>query len=153
MPWKNEDGTDWLNSVQVDSFNRAQSGRMTRRISRLWSGKKSPKTPSPEGKTVATPGGGNVTLDEMLIYQPVRFSCFPENLLLSGQIHGGLHQSFCLVLSMHAYHDPESDAHFHACAPYNAWLLKIRYKGFLYWPTSWNLQPFRLNHSEAWQPC
>ena len=61
-------------AVQVDSFNRAQSGRMSRRISRLWSGKKSPKTPSPEGKTMTTPGGGNVTLDEMLIYQPVRLS-------------------------------------------------------------------------------
>ena len=61
-------------SMQVDSFNRAQSGKMSRRISRLWSGKKSPKTPSPEGKGLySQPSGGtNVTLDEMLIYQPVR---------------------------------------------------------------------------------
>ena len=66
--------TAYFHAVQVDSFNRAQSGRMSRRISRLWSGKKSPKTPSPEGKTMTTPGGGNVTLDEMLIYQPVRRS-------------------------------------------------------------------------------
>ena len=57
--------------VQLDSFNKANT-RGTRRLSKLFSGRKSPKTPSPGGGS--TPGGSapaTLTLEEMLLYQTV----------------------------------------------------------------------------------
>ena len=58
--------------MQLDSFNKA-SAKSGRRLSRLFSGRKSPKTPSPGGGS--TPGGSapaSLTLEEMLLYQTVR---------------------------------------------------------------------------------
>ncbi len=61
--------------IQLDSFNRAASGRGGK-LGRLFSGRKSsPKTPgkeSPAKSDPATPPTQpNLSLDDMLIYQPV----------------------------------------------------------------------------------
>ena len=64
-------------SAQVDSFNRASSGRGGK-LGRLFSGRSrpSPKTPntaSPAKSDPPTPPTGpSLSLDDMLIYQPVR---------------------------------------------------------------------------------
>lgn len=62
-------------AVQLDSFSKA-STRSGRRLSRLFSGRKSPKTPSPGGST--TPGSTAtpppMTLDDMMLYQTVRLA-------------------------------------------------------------------------------
>ena len=58
--------------AQLDSFNKA-SAKSQRRLSRLFSGRKSPKTPSPGGGS--TPGTSGappaLTLEEMLLFQTV----------------------------------------------------------------------------------
>ena len=68
--------TDAKRPAQVDSFNRASSGRGGK-IGRLFSGRSrsSPKTPntaSPVKSDPPTaPTGPSLSLDDMLIYQPV----------------------------------------------------------------------------------
>ena len=58
-------------NVQLDSFNKANT-RGSRRLSKLFSGRKSPKTPSPGGgSTPGGPGAPALTLEEMLLYQTV----------------------------------------------------------------------------------
>ena len=65
-------------ALQVDSFNRHASGKGGGKLSRLFSTKKSPRgSPSPSGPTTPQPSGGSISLDDMLLYQPVSFSC-PE---------------------------------------------------------------------------
>lgn len=66
--------------MQLDSFNRAASGR-NGKFTRLFSGRKSsPKTPnreSPAKSDPATPPTQpNLSLDDMLIYQPVMYPAY-----------------------------------------------------------------------------
>ena len=73
-------------ALQVDSFNRHASGKGGGKLSRLFSTKKSPRgSPSPNGPATPQPSGGSISLDDMLLYQPVSCCCpevLEETLLL-----------------------------------------------------------------------
>ena len=63
-------------ALQVDSFNRHASGKGGGKLSRLFSTKKSPRgSPSPNGPATPQPSGGSISLDDMLLYQPVSCCC------------------------------------------------------------------------------
>ena len=104
--------------LQLDSFNKANT-RGTRRLSKLFSGRKSPKTPSPGGGS--TPGGsapGNLTLEEMLLYQTVSLCKRSVKLRVQGL---GFVQCECIVAD--SWRHPAEAAHDQLSSGAWSWLV------------------------------